>query len=213
VKNVCHGEGRQLSHTIQDLTAQVSLLRVENSSLKEALINKKTKRKRGKPLLLEAPEQYAGGAVFWSPTKVADARVRQAQKEAEQQAEQAAKDRKAIEKEQTKQEKARLLEERAQQKQIANKIQLQEQRKKAAEKEEAKLARELAAQLKNDLKLSKQSRPKPPLPKSRRRKPKSNDIGDTSVVVVDSTLVENTEQNLRTTRRGRKIIAPKRLQD
>jgi hypothetical protein len=30
-------------------------------------------RKQGKPLLLEEPEEYHGGTVFWSPRKVKEA--------------------------------------------------------------------------------------------------------------------------------------------
>ena len=47
--------------------------------LKEALINEKKRRKRGKALPLEAAEEYHGGAIFWSPRKVKEARDRQLQ--------------------------------------------------------------------------------------------------------------------------------------
>jgi hypothetical protein len=42
----------------------------ENIRLKEALINKKKRRKRGKALPLEAAKEYYGGAIFLSPRKV-----------------------------------------------------------------------------------------------------------------------------------------------
>ena len=63
-----------------------TLLTHENNRLREALVNEKKKRKRGKALLLEAPAQYDGGAVFWSPQKVQEARDRQAQKDANEKA-------------------------------------------------------------------------------------------------------------------------------
>ncbi|KAF1928460.1 uncharacterized protein M421DRAFT_392270 [Didymella exigua CBS 183.55] len=44
----------------------------------QALINKRQRRKRGKALPLEA-EEYHGGAKFWSPRKVKEARDRQLQ--------------------------------------------------------------------------------------------------------------------------------------
>jgi hypothetical protein len=44
--------------------------------LKEALINERQRRKRGKALPLEAGEDYYGGAVFWSLRKVNEARDR-----------------------------------------------------------------------------------------------------------------------------------------
>ncbi|KAI2475306.1 hypothetical protein Ptr902_13288 [Pyrenophora tritici-repentis] len=45
----------------------------------QALINERQRRKRGKALPLEAGEDYHGGAVFWSPRKVKEARDRQLQ--------------------------------------------------------------------------------------------------------------------------------------
>jgi hypothetical protein len=44
--------------------------------LKEALINERQRRKRGKALPLEVAEEYHGGAVFWSLRKVKEARNR-----------------------------------------------------------------------------------------------------------------------------------------
>ncbi|KAF1995933.1 hypothetical protein P154DRAFT_609910, partial [Amniculicola lignicola CBS 123094] len=47
-----------------------TLLKYEVKGLRKALINKRTRRKRGKPLLLKEAEEYQGGAVFWSLRKV-----------------------------------------------------------------------------------------------------------------------------------------------
>ena len=55
------------------------LAKQENIRLKEALINEKKRRKRGKALPLEAEEAYHGGTVFWSLRKVKEARDRQLQ--------------------------------------------------------------------------------------------------------------------------------------
>ncbi|KAF2279446.1 uncharacterized protein EI97DRAFT_362832, partial [Westerdykella ornata] len=76
----------QLSHTIHAISAQKQILQHENERLQEALLNEKKRRQRGKALLLKAPEDWHGGAVFWSPTKVQDARERQAQKDADEKA-------------------------------------------------------------------------------------------------------------------------------
>ncbi|KAF2792069.1 hypothetical protein K505DRAFT_199252, partial [Melanomma pulvis-pyrius CBS 109.77] len=70
----------QLSQTLHTMAVKSQLLQHENEQLQEALINKRKRRQRGKFLLLQATEEYHGGAVFWSPTKVQDARDRQAQK-------------------------------------------------------------------------------------------------------------------------------------
>jgi hypothetical protein len=56
----------------------------ENVRLKEALINERQCRKQGKALLLEAAEEYHGGAVFWSPSRVDKARDRLQQQELEE---------------------------------------------------------------------------------------------------------------------------------
>ena len=46
------------------MAVQKTLLQHENKQLKEALINEKKHQQRGKPLLLKAPQEYNGGAVF-----------------------------------------------------------------------------------------------------------------------------------------------------
>ena len=117
---------------------------------------------------LEAPPQYDGGAIFWSPKKIQDARDRQAQKEAEEKAIELQKAEETKRKEQQKAEKARVLEERKRMRAVAKEIRLQEQRAKAAEREEAKLARQVDQQLKNDLKQVRISKKKvnTPIPRA-----------------------------------------------
>jgi hypothetical protein len=53
------------------------LAKHKNKRLKEALLNKKKRRKQGKALPLVAAEEYHSRAVFWSPRKVKEARDRQ----------------------------------------------------------------------------------------------------------------------------------------
>ncbi|KNG48587.1 pogo transposable [Stemphylium lycopersici] len=72
---------KKLSQTIHTISAKNQLLQHENNSLREALSNEKRRRQRGKALLLEPPADYDGGAVFWSPNKVAEARDRPEQKD------------------------------------------------------------------------------------------------------------------------------------
>jgi hypothetical protein len=69
----------KLHQTIHRLSIRSVLAEHENVRLKEALINERQRRKRGKALPLEAEEEYHGGAVFWSPRKVKEARDRQLQ--------------------------------------------------------------------------------------------------------------------------------------
>jgi hypothetical protein len=76
---------KRLSQVLHTNSVQNTLLKDEIKGLREALINERMRRKRGKPLLLEEPEGYHGGAVFWSPRKVKDACERQQLKEREEQ--------------------------------------------------------------------------------------------------------------------------------
>ena len=69
----------KLNQTIHQLSIRSVLAEQENIRLKEALINEKKRRKRGKALPLEAEEAYHGGTVFWSLRKVKEARDRQLQ--------------------------------------------------------------------------------------------------------------------------------------
>jgi len=111
-----------------------TLLKHENNRLRGALINEKRKRKRGKALLLEAPADYVGGAQFWSPQKVQEARDRQEQKDAEEKALQDQKEAEQVRKEQQKAEKARMLEERKRTRAIAKEIKLQTEAEKQLRK-------------------------------------------------------------------------------
>jgi len=113
-----------------------TLLNHEVSRLREALVNEKKKRKRGKALLLEAPSQYDGGAVFWSPQKVQEARDQQAQKDANEKALQHQKEEDQLRREAQKAEKARMLEERKRTKAVAKELRFEAQ----AQKELRKLA-------------------------------------------------------------------------
>ena len=66
----------KLNQTIHRLSIRSVLAEHENVRLKEALINERQRRKRGKALPLEADEMYYGGAAFWSPSKMDKARAR-----------------------------------------------------------------------------------------------------------------------------------------
>ncbi|KAF2843851.1 hypothetical protein T440DRAFT_363981, partial [Plenodomus tracheiphilus IPT5] len=51
------------------ISVQKSLLEHEVQGLREALLNERLRRKRGKALPLQEPEDYHGGAIFYSPRK------------------------------------------------------------------------------------------------------------------------------------------------
>lgn len=101
------------------MAIQTSLLQHENNNLRGALINKKKRRKRGKLLLLEAPKEYNSSAVFWSPSKVQRAIDLQAEKDTLDEAKKLEKDKKLRLREESKREKAQLIEERKVMRQVA----------------------------------------------------------------------------------------------
>ena len=76
VKDRGNPRAQKLSQAFHLISVQRTLLEQETQGLLEALINERLCRKRGKALPLEAPEEYYGGAVFWSLSKVKEARDR-----------------------------------------------------------------------------------------------------------------------------------------
>jgi hypothetical protein len=102
----------KLNQTIHRLSIQSTLDRHENIRLKEALINERQRRKRGKALPLQANEEYHGGAVFYSPGKVKDARDRLHQQELEEEQQRLQKAERAHDREDQRQAKAQDIEAR-----------------------------------------------------------------------------------------------------
>jgi hypothetical protein len=102
----------KLNQTIHQLSIRSVLAEHENVRLKEALINERQRRKRGKALPLEAGEDYHGGAVFWSPRKVNEARDRLHQQELEEEQQQLQKVEIARERQEQRQAKAQDIEAR-----------------------------------------------------------------------------------------------------
>ena len=154
------------------------LLENENNRLREALINEKKKRQRGKALLLKAPPQYDGGAIFWSPNKVQEARDQQAQKDANEKALQQQKEEEQIRKEAEKAEKARMLEERKRTRAIAKEIKLQT----AAEKQVRKLANKPSVLHKRDSKYKGKSKAITPETSTDEQEEDDEDSDEKSVV-------------------------------
>lgn len=79
---------KKLNRTIHTILAKNQILQHENNNLREALANEKRRGQRGKALLLQPLKDYDGGAIFWSPNKVAEARQRQEQKDLQEQEQQ-----------------------------------------------------------------------------------------------------------------------------
>lgn len=85
VRDIATEESRKLSQTVHSISVQKQILEHENQGLREALTNKKRRQTKGRALLLEEPDEWHGGAVFWSPARVQRARDALTQQEAEKQ--------------------------------------------------------------------------------------------------------------------------------
>jgi hypothetical protein len=105
---------QKLSRAFHQITVQKSLLIHETQGLRQAPNNERTCRERGKALCLQAAVKYHGGAVFWSPRKVKDARDRLHQQELEEEQQRLQKAERAHDCEEQRQAKAQAIEARRQ---------------------------------------------------------------------------------------------------
>jgi hypothetical protein len=154
VSDICDRRARKLSNTVHSLATKNLLLQQENHRLTKALCNEKKKRQRKQPLLLEASQSYDGGAIFYSPNKVQQARDRQAQKEATAELLRQQKDEGTRRRAAEKLEKVRVAEEKRSQKAAQRDLRLQLAEQKRLEKEEENSAKEANRQLQNDIRAS-----------------------------------------------------------
>jgi hypothetical protein len=81
VKDTRQEEATKLSLSLHHLSVQNHLLKHKNQGFRETLHTKKKHKKKGKALDLQQRQEYHGGAVFWSPRKVREARAREAVRE------------------------------------------------------------------------------------------------------------------------------------
>jgi hypothetical protein len=149
---------KQLSQVLHSNSVQNALLKDEVAKLREALVNERMRRKRGRPLLLGEPKEYQGGAIFWSPRKVRGARDRQQLKEREEEQLQYQKAEANRHREELRRVKAREKEMRRQARATARLIKEKEKAEKAAEQASRAAARRAHQRLKQALKTSQKSK-------------------------------------------------------
>ncbi|KAF2825338.1 hypothetical protein CC86DRAFT_352726 [Ophiobolus disseminans] len=137
----------KLNQTIHQLSIRSVLAEHENVRLKEALINERQHRKRGKALPLEAEEEYHGGALFWSPRKVKEARDRQHQQGLEEEQLQQQKAEAACLREEQRQEKLKIVEARRAVRAAARLIRQEEKACEAADRASQQAACRIQQQL------------------------------------------------------------------
>lgn len=188
---------------MMSLATEVTLLRMRCEGLEKALINEQKRHNRKKPLLLTLPDENDGGAIFFSPQKVQQARDLQFQKDQEILDAQAQKEDKKLQQRLIKEEKERLKAEKAEIRQKNQEIRQNEAAEKQRLKAEKKLARQLDLQLQNDIK----SIPSTPAKQKNRFPAKfiKNEASEAS---------ERVDEPIPTiNRRGRQIRLPVRFRD
>jgi hypothetical protein len=154
VKDRGDKRAQKLSQAFYQISTQKTLLEHEVKGIREGLINKKMHRKWGKPLLLEEPEEYHGGAVFWSPRKVKEARDRQQLKEREEEQLQQQKAETKRHREEARQAKAAVVQARRQAKVEVRISREKEKADRAAEQASRAAARRTHERPKQALKIS-----------------------------------------------------------
>jgi hypothetical protein len=158
VKDWGDRQAQKLSQAFHQISTQKTLLEYEVKGLHKALINERTRRKQGKPLLLEESEKYHGGAVFWSPRKVKKACDRQQLKEREAQQLQQQKAKANRRREEPRQTKAQIVQARRQAKAEARILREKEKAEKAVEQALCAAARRTHQRLKQALKMSQKGK-------------------------------------------------------
>ena len=150
VKDQGSQDTKKLRQSLHHLSVQNELLKHEIEGIKQVLSTKQKRRKKGKTLDLQQREEYHGGAVFWSPRKVREARTRQLIREREEKDQQLQKaDRAELKK------SAKLYKEKIQQeKRIAREVAKKEKEKEKAEKAAQRAAQKSAYDAEKALQLS-----------------------------------------------------------
>jgi hypothetical protein len=197
-------KAKKLSRTVHHISIQKQLLEHENQGLREALVIQKKRSKRGRPLPLDQPDEYHGGAVFWSPHSVQRARDRQHQKDIEERQLQLQKSEQAEARRASQQLKIRLLQERRVARAAARDARAKQRADEAAERRLNQQARKTQRQLQNRIKLSKKGNKKASKPPDRSINKKKPALAPVRVNEAAST------PSTPSSRRGRIIRTPSR---
>ncbi|KAF2844176.1 hypothetical protein T440DRAFT_473600, partial [Plenodomus tracheiphilus IPT5] len=154
VKDRGDPRAQKLSQAFHSISVQKTLLEHEVQGLREALINERLRRKRGKALPLQEPEDYHGGAIFYSPRKVKEARERQQQQELEEEQQRLQKAEKYRQREEARQAKAEAAQLRREARAEAQLSRVRQKAERASEKALRAAARRTVQRLQQSLKLS-----------------------------------------------------------
>jgi len=210
VKETTQDVARQLTSSIHRLTTQNKLQALEIKGLRASLATKNKRKSHGKALPLPVPDRTTGGAVFYSPRSVRQAKALLAEREAEEH-------QKELQKAETKKLRAdtKLLNEKLAKERAEKRVREKERKEREKAERAAKAAEKKAVQNKNArqkaLETSQKGKRKAskPLPKQPKRQKKvSGAVGG----VVGSSVAHGATSDLpaKQSRGGRNIKTPAR---
>lgn len=195
---------KKLSRTIHSISVRAQLIEHENKGLHEALATQKKRLNRGKPLPLDQPDGYHGGAVFWSPHSVQRARNRLQQKEAKEQQLRLQKSEEAEARKASKQLKLKLLQERRVARAAAKEARTKRIADEADKRRQNQEARKAQKRLQSRIKLSRRGNKKALKPSYKPTNKKKPALAPVRVDEAAST------PSTPSSRRGRIIRTPSR---
>ncbi|KAG2000747.1 hypothetical protein GB937_010877, partial [Aspergillus fischeri] len=152
------------------LSTENILVKTRCKGLENALRNEQKRRQRGKPLQLQLQAPEDGNAIFYSPKKTQQARGLQAEKEETARLAKVAKGEDKIRRQQEKEEKQRLIEERKRTRAFIKSVRIQEAEEKRRQKEEEKATKQAAMQLQNDIRHANKETKKAAVPNTANKK-------------------------------------------
>lgn len=183
VANTFDEHAKKLTHTIHVMSVRNQLLQHENKQLQEALDEERGRKHQDKALSLPPAPPNDGGAMCWSPSKVAEARELQAQKQ--------------LEEERLQNQKLKATGQRDENK-------LQRELAAKQKREENKVARQVEKQLQNDMSYFKKANRKPSKP------PRTKTI-KINQVLEEELAEEPSAASTVTTRLGRSVKLQKKF--
>ena len=203
VKDQSGKDTQKLRRSLHHLSVQNELLHHDIDGLRQALSAKEKREKKSKALDLQQRKEYHSRAVFWSPRKVREARVRQSIKEQEDKEQQLQKAETVELRKAAKVYKEKIAEEKRIAREAAKVAREKEKAEKAAERARQKEARDATKALQSSQKgkrkasqLSQQSQ------KRYKRSVNTRDTGEASEGVSAAPAI--------LTRRGRRVKLPDR---
>jgi hypothetical protein len=204
VRDTQQTESRKLRSSLHHISVQNELLQHENKGLREALSHKQRHKKKSKPLDLQQRQEYHGGAVFWSPRKLREARARETVRERDEIEQKLQKARAREQRDEAQAQRQVELEQRRVERERLKNMREKERAEKAAKRQRQKDERDRAKALQLSQK-GKRKASRAPLSSKKRQKRSSSDRASAAL------LEEPSAQPPKLTSRGRNVHLPKKF--